>query len=176
MKLLAIALLAAVSLDPSQVAPDIAQRLARFQKVEMPFTYAGLSARERNVVDELIAACRDLENIYWRQSDPEDSRSTTASPDATDPKLRDAAALPLHQRQPLRSARREQAVRRQRADAARPRLCRRVSRAPRSRRTSQAHPEEKKAIYDQHTVVEIASRNPLRLRRRRITSSTSSGS
>jgi len=64
MKLLAIALLAAVSLDPSQVVPDIAQRLARFQKVEMPFSYDGMSARERRVVNEMIAACRDHENIY----------------------------------------------------------------------------------------------------------------
>src|SRR3954452_22528857 len=90
MKLLAIALLAAVSLDPSQVAPDIAQRLARFQKVEMPFTYAGMSARERRVIDEMIAACRDLENIYWRQNNPEDVALYNSLAGATDPKLRDA--------------------------------------------------------------------------------------
>src|SRR5437660_10618015 len=90
MKLLAIALLAAVTLDPSQVAPDIAQRVACFQKVEMPFTYAGLSARERRVVDEMIGACRDLENIFWRQDDPAHIALDNSLAGARDPKLGDA--------------------------------------------------------------------------------------
>src|SRR3954453_23010799 len=90
MKLLAIALLAAVTIDPSQVAPDIAQRLARFQKVEMPFTYAGMSARERCVVDEMIAACRDLENIFWRQNDPENAAVYNTLAGSTYRKRRDA--------------------------------------------------------------------------------------
>src|SRR5258707_15857264 len=58
--------------DPSLIAPDIEGRLARFKPVEMPFTFEGMSARERRVVDELIAACRDLEDIYWRQNNPDD--------------------------------------------------------------------------------------------------------
>src|SRR3954452_8838313 len=90
MKLLAIALLAAITLDPSQVAPDIAQRVARFQKVEMPFTSAGMSARERKMVDEMIAACRDLENIFWRQNDPANVALYNSLAGATDPKLREA--------------------------------------------------------------------------------------
>ena len=52
------------------VAPDLEQRLARFKPVEMPFSTEGLSARERKELDELVAACRDLENIFWRQDDP----------------------------------------------------------------------------------------------------------
>ena len=61
MKTLALLLLAslplnaATPLDPAQIAPDIETRLARFQKVEMPFSYAGMSARERRVVDEALS-------------------------------------------------------------------------------------------------------------------------
>src|ERR1700682_3676377 len=93
MKKLALLFLAALSLnaatpvDPSQVAPDIDKRLSRFQKVEMPFSYAGMSARERRVVDEMIAACRDLENIYWRQNNPSDIDGSHSPASASDPKL-----------------------------------------------------------------------------------------
>ena len=34
-------------------------------------TTAALSPRERQMIDQLVIACRELENIYWRQSDPE---------------------------------------------------------------------------------------------------------
>src|SRR5438067_9566002 len=56
----------------SQVAPDLEQRLTSFKPVEMPFASERFNARERRVIDELIAACRDLEDIYWRQNSPED--------------------------------------------------------------------------------------------------------
>ncbi|HVT02519.1 MAG TPA: hypothetical protein VHL58_03980, partial [Thermoanaerobaculia bacterium] len=52
------------------VAPDLDAQLRKFKKVEMPFTFESLSARQRKEIEELIAASRDLENIYWRQSDP----------------------------------------------------------------------------------------------------------
>jgi hypothetical protein len=54
-----------------KVAPDMAQRLARFRRVQMPFRKAGLSAREQQLVNKLVEACGYLESIYWRQSDPE---------------------------------------------------------------------------------------------------------
>jgi len=54
-----------------KVARDLAQRLARFRRVEMPFRTAGLSAREQQLVHRLVEACCYLESIYWRQSDPE---------------------------------------------------------------------------------------------------------
>ena len=54
-----------------QVAPDLSQRLAKFRVVRMPFHSAGLSARERQMVDKLVEASGYLEDIYWRQSDPE---------------------------------------------------------------------------------------------------------
>jgi hypothetical protein len=53
-----------------QTKPDLAQRIARFKPVRMPFDGAGLSPAERQVVDHLVTASRALESIYWRQSDP----------------------------------------------------------------------------------------------------------
>src|SRR4051794_36411081 len=70
--LLALLAFSATTYDPAKVAPDLPERVARFKRVEMPFTYEGLTARERRVVDELIAASRDLEDIFWRQDNPED--------------------------------------------------------------------------------------------------------
>jgi hypothetical protein len=54
-----------------QVAPDLAQRLAKFRQVQMPFHSEGLTAREIKLVDKLVDACRYLEEIYWRQIDPD---------------------------------------------------------------------------------------------------------
>ena len=53
------------------VTPDLDQRLARFKPVKMPYNSAALSQRERDMVDQLVIALRELENMYWRQSDPE---------------------------------------------------------------------------------------------------------
>ena len=53
------------------VVPDLKERLAKFRQVRMPFNSAGLSAREKQLVDKLVDASRYLEEIYWRQSDPE---------------------------------------------------------------------------------------------------------
>jgi hypothetical protein len=66
MKYLALFLLLA-----APAATDVAQRLARWKPVEMPFHAETLSARERQQVDKLAAAARQLEAIYWQQSDPE---------------------------------------------------------------------------------------------------------
>ncbi len=52
-------------------ATDIAQRLARWKPVEMPYRPDKLSARERQEVDKLVQASRLMEDIYWQQSDPE---------------------------------------------------------------------------------------------------------
>jgi len=54
-----------------KVTADLARRLARFRRVQMPFGTAGLSAREQQLVRKLVEACGYLESIYWRQSDPE---------------------------------------------------------------------------------------------------------
>jgi hypothetical protein len=55
-----------------EVAPDLADRLAKWKPVEMPFDASALSPRERQLLAKLIEASRDLEDIYWRQSDPAD--------------------------------------------------------------------------------------------------------
>src|SRR5579859_2777669 len=54
-----------------QVVSDLDQRLAKFRRVEMPFHSAGLSAREIKMVGKLVDASRHLEEIFWRQVDPD---------------------------------------------------------------------------------------------------------
>jgi hypothetical protein len=51
--------------------PDLSQRLARFEVVQMPFDGSKLTDQERKMVDQLVAACGFLEQIYLRQSDPD---------------------------------------------------------------------------------------------------------
>src|SRR5438045_803914 len=53
------------------VAPDLKQRLARFRQVQMPFHSEGLSPREQKMIAKLVEASRYLDDIYWRQVDPE---------------------------------------------------------------------------------------------------------
>jgi hypothetical protein len=55
----------------SAVAADLGQRLAKFHRVQMPFHSENLSPRERQMTEKLVAASQFLEDIYWRQSDPE---------------------------------------------------------------------------------------------------------
>src|SRR3954447_9250759 len=50
--------------------PDLARRLAQFKQVRMPYDPAPLAANERQMIDQLLAASRALESMYWRQSDP----------------------------------------------------------------------------------------------------------
>src|SRR5450755_3031806 len=45
-----------------QVTPDLAQRLAKFRRVQMPFRTMGLSAREQQLVHKLVEACGYLES------------------------------------------------------------------------------------------------------------------
>jgi hypothetical protein len=54
-----------------QVVPDLKQRLSNFRQVEMPFHAEGLSARDNEMVRKLVEACRYLDDIYWRQIDPD---------------------------------------------------------------------------------------------------------
>jgi len=52
------------------VVPDIRERAAKFKRVEMPMP-SGLSANETKMVEKLVDACQALEDIFWRQSDPD---------------------------------------------------------------------------------------------------------
>src|SRR5271155_4691464 len=52
------------------VVPDLAERVAKFKLVHMPFNSTGLSAREKEMVAKLVDASGLLDCIYWRQNDP----------------------------------------------------------------------------------------------------------
>lgn len=52
------------------VVSDLAERIKQYKPVQMPFNPAGLTAREREMVEKLVEASQYLEDIYWRQSDP----------------------------------------------------------------------------------------------------------
>ena len=56
---------------PLGVAADLNQRLAKFKPIEMPFSRAALSDREQRLVQKLVDAANRIEQIYWRQSDPD---------------------------------------------------------------------------------------------------------
>jgi len=60
-----------VSAALKTVAPDLDARLARFKPVRMPYDASALNPRERQMVDQLVIALHQLENMFWRQSDPE---------------------------------------------------------------------------------------------------------
>ena len=53
------------------IAKDLDRRLARWRSVKMPLDKSGLTAQELRVTDKLVEACHYLEDIFWRQSDPE---------------------------------------------------------------------------------------------------------
>jgi hypothetical protein len=71
LNLLAWLAYSAVCISHGQPTEDIGAQLAKFRRVNMPFSAADLSPREKQMVNKLIEASRDLESIYWRQSDPE---------------------------------------------------------------------------------------------------------
>jgi hypothetical protein len=54
-----------------KVAGDLDARLAKWRRTPMPFHAEKLSAREREMVEKLVVACKYLDDIYWRQSDPD---------------------------------------------------------------------------------------------------------
>jgi hypothetical protein len=161
---LAATLAAAPAVDPAKIAPDIEARLARFKKVEMPFTYEGMSARERHLVDEMIASCRDLEDIYWRQNNPDDIALYNATAHASDPRVQ-----ALHHYLWINGSRFDQINENQPFYGTEPDPPGR-SLFPKGITRDEieayvkAHPSEKKGIYDERTVVELVSRNPLKLR------------
>src|SRR5579864_2112988 len=53
------------------LATGLRDQLAKWRVVRMPFNAAGLTARQRRMVQKLVDACRYLDDIYWRQSDPD---------------------------------------------------------------------------------------------------------
>ena len=69
-----------------QVVPDLKRRLARFRQVDMPFHSAGLSTHERQMVLKLVDASRYLDDIFWRQTDPEALQLYQSLEGSTDPR------------------------------------------------------------------------------------------
>jgi hypothetical protein len=164
MKNVAALLLAATISSTLTVAPDLEQRLARFKPVEMPFTFEGMTAGDRRVVNELIEACRDLEDIYWRQNNPADIalyNSLAGSKDRQDQLLRRYLWIngsrfdQVNNNEPFVSTEPDPPGR---------------SLYPKGLTRDdveayvKAHPEQKKKIYDERTVVKLVSRKPLALR------------
>jgi hypothetical protein len=154
---LAVLILGAASIPP--IAPDVEQRLARFKPVDMPFTFDGMSPRERHLVTELIAACRDLEDIYWRQNNPEDIAVYHALP------AKSAARRYLW----INGSRFDQLDENKPFIGTEPMPPGRALYPKGITRDEieayvKAHPEQKNEIYAERTVVELVSRNPLKLR------------
>ena len=69
--------------------PDLPQRLARFKMVQMPFDGSTLTDQERKMVDQLVAACGFLEQMYLRQSDPDGLAMFTSLAGVDSPAARD---------------------------------------------------------------------------------------
>jgi Peptidase family M49 len=79
------------SASAEKVAADLDSRLARFKPIKMPFHAEGLSPKQIQLVHKLVDACNYIEQIYWRQSDPEGLklyRSLQTSTKPEDVKLR----------------------------------------------------------------------------------------
>lgn len=162
--LLAVLALSATAYDPAKVAPDIRERIARYKRVEMPFTYEGFTARERRLVDELIAASRDLENIYWRQNNPEDIALYNALAGS-----KDETAQLLRRYIWINGSRFDQIDENQPFYGSEPFPPGRALFPKGLTRDDieayvKAHPEQKDAIYDERTVVELVSREPLKVK------------
>ena len=68
------------------VAPDLAERLAKWHRVRMPFDGKRLSARDVKMVNKLVDASRYLEDIFWRQSDPDGLNLYLSLANSKDPK------------------------------------------------------------------------------------------
>jgi hypothetical protein len=54
-----------------KTAVDLDARLAKWRRTPMPFNSEKLSARDAWMVEKLVVACQYLDDIYWRQSDPD---------------------------------------------------------------------------------------------------------
>ncbi len=162
--LVSFALLAAVPIDWSKVAPDLDRRLAQFKRVEMPFAMDRLTAREKTLLNELLAASRDLEQIYWRQNSPQDIEVYKALASSKDPR-----APALRRYVWLNGGRYDQVDENHPFIGSDPMPPGRGFYPPGLTRAEieayvAAHPAEKKAIYDERTVVELVRRNPLKLK------------
>ncbi|HYL37395.1 MAG TPA: Zn-dependent hydrolase [Bryobacteraceae bacterium] len=136
---------AAYAAPPS--SQDLAQRLARWKQVPMRYDASGLDARQRQMVEKLVQASRELELIYWQQSDPE---ALALYRSTKDPQLKRLLAIngcrfdliddnkPFAGTKPIPAGRNiyPEGLTRQQIEA-----------------YAQAHPSERGAIYNPYTVL-----------------------
>ena len=135
------------------VAPNLAERLAKYRQVTMPFNTKGLKPRELRMIHYLVEASHQMESIFWRQSDPEGLllyQSLKGSQNPRDQRLRRFLFInagrfdlldenrPFVGQQPVPPGRGLYP-----ADLTREEIERYV----------QAHPEKKEEIYSPYTVV-----------------------
>jgi hypothetical protein len=157
-------MLGAAPLDWSRVAPDLDHRLARFKRVEMPFDMERFSARERTLINELVAASRDFEQIYWRQNSPADIeiyKSLASSKEARARELR--RLLWINGGRYDQIEENEPFIGKDAMPPGRNLYPPGLTRADIEKYVA-AHPAEKDAIYDERTVVELVRRDPLKLK------------
>jgi hypothetical protein len=72
--------------SPPPTTADIDARVARFRHIQVPFRRTGLSAKEQQMVGKLVEAAQYLDNIFWRQNDPEALALYKSIADSSDPK------------------------------------------------------------------------------------------
>jgi hypothetical protein len=135
-------------------AQSMAERAARWKSVKMPYNKAGLTAREQQMVAKLADACRLLDEVYWRQSDLAGWAMAHTTPNAVTEKLFAINGSrwdllddnhPFIGEEPMPPGRELYPHGLTRAEV---------------ERYVAAHPDEKAAIYDPHTVVRSAPLGP----------------
>jgi hypothetical protein len=60
-----------LTISKSDVVPDLAQRVAKFKRIKIPFHSQDLTHNQRKMIIKLVDAAGLLDCIFWRQSDPE---------------------------------------------------------------------------------------------------------
>jgi hypothetical protein len=137
----------------ADVPPDLEKRLARWKPVPMPFAMEKLAERERRLVEKLIEACRPIEDIFWQQSDPEGAALYNTLASSADPRDKAVRRLLwvngarfdlLDENRPF--------VGKGAMPPGRALYPQGLTRAEIEAYVA-AHPDEKKAIYDERTVV-----------------------
>ena len=84
-RVLAIAAALSLAWAAVEIAPDLKERLAKWKPVKMPLDPTSVDARQRSMIDKLVQASYQIDDVYWRQSDPEGLELVK---NTTDPDLR----------------------------------------------------------------------------------------
>jgi len=60
-----------LTISKADIVPDLAQRVAKFKRIKIPFHSQDLTHNQRKMIIKLVDAAGLLDCIFWRQSDPE---------------------------------------------------------------------------------------------------------